>query len=126
MRVGLWIGFGLPVLLAAQGPLTPPQPPPASKTGLVNSGAPIRIPFQCTNDDMEWAGMSCTEEEPCPVYVELAAVEPVGSRISLAGNIHSSSNTLYSLLLSSEDAGKTWTEPYDRMRGTVLDRIQFI
>jgi hypothetical protein len=114
------------MLLAAQVPPTPLSGPLTAPAALVNSGEPIRIPFQCTNDDMEWAGMSCTEDEPCPVYVELAAVEPVGNHIVLAGNIHSSSSTLYSLLLSSEDAGKTWTEPYDRMRGTVLDRIQFI
>jgi photosystem II stability/assembly factor-like uncharacterized protein len=70
--------------------------------------------------------MSCSQDEPCPVYLELAAIESIGNRIFLAGNIHSSSVTLYSVLLSTEDAGKTWREPYDRMRGTVLDHIQFI
>ena len=50
---------------------------------------------------MEWAGMSCSDEEPCPVYLELAAVESVGNRIFLAGNIHSNAVTLYSLLLAS-------------------------
>ena len=89
-------------------------------------GAPLRVPFQCTNEDMDWAGMSCTEEEPCPVYLELAAVESVGNRIFVAGNIHSNSVTLYSVLLASDDAGRTWTEPYDRIRGVELDHIQFI
>ncbi len=84
------------------------------------------VPFQCTEDDMQWAGMSCPEEQPCPVYLELSAMETVGNRIIVAGNIHSESITLYSVLLGSEDGGATWKEPYERMRGTVLDHVQFI
>jgi hypothetical protein len=99
---------------------------PTEKAPLANNGQPIIVPFQCTNEDIDWAGMTCSEEEPCPVYLELAAVESVGNRIFLAGNIHSSSVTLYSVLLASDDAGKSWQEPYDRMRGMVLDHIQFI
>jgi hypothetical protein len=75
---------------------------------------------------MDWAGMSCSEQEPCPVYLELAAVESVGNRIFLAGNIHSNAVTLYSVLLASDDGGRTWSEPYDRIRGVELDHIQFI
>ena len=125
MKVRL-AGIGFLLSLAAQPPQTPPPAPSAAKAVLANSGQPIRVPFACTNDDMEWAGLSCSEEDPCPAYLELAAAESAGNRIFLAGNIHSSSSTLYSLLLASDDAGKTWTEPYDRMRGNVLDRIQFI
>jgi photosystem II stability/assembly factor-like uncharacterized protein len=56
----------------------------------------------------------------------LASVEAVGNRIFAAGNIHSSSTTLASVLLASDDAGKTWREPYERVRLAGLDRIQFI
>jgi hypothetical protein len=91
-----------------------------------NNGKPMPVPFQCTDDDMQWAGMSCTEEQPCPVYLELSAMETVGNRIILAGNIHTESVTLYSVLLGSEDGGATWQEPYERMRGTGLDHVQFI
>ena len=125
MTSRLLSGIGLTALLVAQAQ----QPLPsagAPKAVLSNTGAPIRIPYQCNNEDMDWAGMSCSDEEPCPIYVELASLEPVGSRVFLSGNIHSSSTTLYSVLLASDDAGKTWSEPYDRLRGTVLDRIQFI
>ncbi len=116
-------GIGLAASLLGQVP----TPPAASqKAVLSNTGAPIRIPYQCTSEDLEWAGMSCSDEEPCPIYVELASLEPVGSRVFLSGNIHSSSTTLYSVMLATDDAGKTWSEPYDRMRGTVLDRIQFL
>ena len=82
-------------------------------------------PFQCTEEDMQWAGMSCSEDSPCPVYLELAAVEPVGNKIFAAGNIHSETVTLFSVILGSEDTGKTWREVHDRIRGAGLDHIQF-
>jgi photosystem II stability/assembly factor-like uncharacterized protein len=34
--------------------------------------------------------------------------------------------TLYSVLLASEDAGHTWREAYERIRGASLDHIQFL
>jgi hypothetical protein len=113
----------LACLLSAQAP-APPEAKSPDK--LTYTGTPLKVPFQCTNEDMDWAGMSCTEDEPCPVYLELAAVESVGSRLFVAGNIHSSAVTLYSVLLASEDGGRTWSEPYDRIRGVELDHIQFI
>jgi hypothetical protein len=127
MRFVLWLGIFVCWTLCAQPPApeTPVVPKPAENS-LANTGEPMRVPFLCSNDDMEWAGMSCSEEEPCPVYLELAAVESVGNRIFLAGNIHSSSVTMYSVLLASDDAGKTWREPYDRLRGAELDHLQFI
>lgn len=85
----------------------------------------MQVEFHCTEDDTQWAGMSCSEDEPCPLYLELSAVEAVGNRIFAAGNIHSDSTTLYSILLSSEDAGKTWRESHERIRGCGLDHIQF-
>lgn len=93
---------------------------------LENHDRPMEVPFQCTEEDMEWAGLSCTEQDPCPAYFELAAAEPSGARIFAAGNIHSESVTLYSVLLGSEDGGKTWREVHDRIRGAGLDHIQFI
>jgi hypothetical protein len=98
------------------------QEAPAS---LQNTGKPITVPFLCSEDDMHWAGLSCSEEEPCPVYFELAAAEPVGNRIFAVGNLHSETVTLYSILLGSEDEGQTWREVSPRMRGTGLDHIQF-
>jgi len=92
---------------------------------LENMGKPIRLPFQCTEEDMRWAGLSCTEQEPCPVYFELAAAEPLGDQIFAAGNLHTNAVTLYSVLLESEDAGKTWREGHERIPGAGLDHIQF-
>jgi len=92
---------------------------------LQNLGKPMRVEFNCTDSDMLSAGMSCSEEEPCPVYLELSAAEAVGNKLFAAGNIHSAQATLYSILLASEDGGKTWREPSERHRASSLDRIQF-
>jgi hypothetical protein len=93
---------------------------------LENTGKPMVVDYHCAEEDIRAAGLSCTMEDPCPVFLELASVEAVGNRIFAAGNIHSSSTTLYSVLLASDDAGKTWREPHERIRLAGLDRIQFI
>jgi hypothetical protein len=108
----------------APAPQTPPQPPPPPV--LEYSGKPLAIPFRCTDEDIQFAGLSCSEEDPCPIYLELSAVESVGNRIFAVGNLHSASVTLYGILLASEDAGHTWGEAHERIRGTLLDHIQFL
>src|SRR5215469_12765157 len=102
--------------LAAQPPVqTPPQVPvqtppatseqtPATAAGtaplapvvLQNSGKPITLPFECTGDDIHFSGMACSEEDPCPIYLELSSAEGAGGRIFSAGNIHGEAVTLYS------------------------------
>src|SRR5579872_434116 len=75
---------------------------------LENLGKPILLPFRCTQEDIQSAGLSCSAEEPCPMYLELTAVEAIGDKLFATGNIHSTTATLYSLLLGSDDAGRTW------------------
>jgi hypothetical protein len=116
-------GFFL-VVSGSAGAQNPTRPANAAAI-LENHDRPMEVPFQCTEEDMEWAGLSCTEQDPCPAYFELAAAEPAGARIFAAGNIHSESVTLYSVLLASDDGGKTWREVHDRIRGAGLDHIQF-
>ena len=89
------------------------------------SQTPPPIAFQCTEDDMQSFGMSCGSEEPCPVYLELSGIESLGVKLFLSGNFHTDSTTLYSVLLVTEDAGKTWTEPHERIRAAALENIQF-
>ena len=86
----------------------------------------MRVPFECTQADTQAAGLSCSEEEPCAVFLELSNVDSAGNKIFLAGNLHTSTTTLYSILLASEDAGKSWMEPHPRVRFAGLDQIQFI
>lgn len=102
-------------------PVTPPPPPV-----LENTGKPIVLPFQCTDEDIHKAGLSCTEDDPCPIYLELSAVDGAGSRVLAVGNLHTSAVTLYSILLQSDDLGHTWREPHARIRAAGLDHIQFL
>jgi hypothetical protein len=90
-----------------------------------NTGEPMSVPFHCTEEDIAQAGLTCSEEAPCPVYVDLTAVASIGSKLFVTGNLHSDSATLYSLLLESDDGGESWTEPVARIRGAGLDLIQF-
>jgi hypothetical protein len=96
-----------------------------AQSSLANTGQPIRIPFECTAADMLATGITCTEEDPCPVYMELSNVEAVGNRLFLTGNLHTPTNTLFSILLATDDGGQNWTEPLARIRASGLDQIQF-
>ncbi len=93
---------------------------------LENSGKPMHVSFTCNQDDLRSLGLSCSEEEPCPIYLELSAVEAVGNRLFLAGNFHTATATISSILFESVDNGKTWNEPYDRVRFSELEQIQFV
>lgn len=86
----------------------------------------MHIPFECTEADTQASALSCSEDDPCPVYLELANIEAVGNKLFLPGNLHTPTTTIYSILLTTEDAGKTWIEPHSRIRFAGLDQIQFI
>ena len=98
----------------------------AAQTALENTGKPMSVPFNCKADELQASGANCSEEEPCPIFLELSGVEAAGNRIFLAGDIHTADATVQSILLASDDAGKTWVEPHPRMRFTALDQIQFV
>jgi hypothetical protein len=92
---------------------------------LSNNGQPMRVNYPCAEDDLQWAGMSCDDETPCPIYLELSSVVPDGAKIIAVGNLHTESATLTSILLLSDDAGATWKEPMPGIRGSALDQVQF-
>ena len=93
---------------------------------LENIGKPMHIAFDCTEADMQTSGLACPEDEPCQVYLELANIEAAGNKLFLPGNLHTATTTMFSILLATEDAGKTWIEPHPRIRSAGLDQIQFI
>ena len=99
---------------------TAAQEPPVLK----NTGEPIRVPFDCAEDELQAAGLLCTETEPCAIYLELNSLAPDGKKLFLAGDLHATSGTISSILLASDDAGATWKEPAPRLRGAALDQIQ--
>jgi hypothetical protein len=97
----------------------------AADAPLENAGAPMHVGFACAEDELREAGLSC-EDEPCPVLLELSGVESSASRVFLSGNLHTTSTTLASILLVTEDGGRTWSEAWKRIPYTALDQIQFV
>jgi photosystem II stability/assembly factor-like uncharacterized protein len=87
--------------------------------------SPSPVKYECTPDDIEQFGLSCPDDQPCPVFLELSAAESNGARLFVTGNLHTHDTTLYALLLASADNGATWTEPVMRIRSAVLDQIEF-
>lgn len=81
---------------------------------------------QCTLEDVRQLDLECSVQRPCPIYLEIAGVEPIGNKIFLSGNLHTRRATLSSILLASRDGGLTWFEPHARIRGAALEQIQFI
>lgn len=88
--------------------------------------APAIAPPVCGDAEIAEFGLECSERGACNVYLDLAAVEFSGGRVFLSGNFHTGAATLWSLLLVSEDDGRTWSEPHPRLRGATLDEIQFV
>ena len=86
---------------------------------------PIRLEYACPPADIERFGLTCSADEPCEVFLELASADAVGSTIFAAGNLHTVTTTLYGVLLASGDEGKSWTEPNPRIPAAALDQIQF-
>lgn len=114
--------------LGQESPTAKPAPAPDGPVAAIleYTGKPLVVPFQCTDDDVQSAGLACSEEAPCPIYLDLEGVAAVGQRVFVGGNLHSAAVTLYSVLLGSEDRGHTWREVHDRIRAAGIDRIQFL
>src|SRR5262245_15988138 len=103
-------------LLVAQDAPAPSAAPPV----LENTGQPMVLPVRWTEEDIHWAGLTCTEDDPCPIYLELTNVHSSADNLFAAGNLHSASVTMYSVLLASADGGRSWREAHDRIRGAGL------
>jgi photosystem II stability/assembly factor-like uncharacterized protein len=123
-KLAFFLVFAIFCAFPQDQPQAPATPPPAAV--LENRGKPMVVPYTCSAEDMQWAGLGCTEDEPCAIFLELSAAEAAGTRILVSGNLHTESVTLYSILLASDDGGHTWTEATQRIRGAALDRIEFL
>lgn len=87
---------------------------------------PIQIGGQCSAEAFQNQPLPCTSDQPCPLFLELAAAEQVVNRIVVTGNLHTPSYTVESVLLVSEDGGRSWSEGYQRIPMAVLDQLQFL
>lgn len=126
MRWRLWWAAVTSIVIAQVTPPTPPQAPQTAEPPRYRYlGEPITLNFQCTNSDIVAHGLHCTEQAPCPVYLELAAAGGVGDRIFASGSFHTGGATLYSVLLASPDGGTTWYEPTERIPGARLGEVYF-
>lgn len=106
-------------------PSAAPKPEEPKAVVLENTGKPMKVPVACGDTEIAHFGMTCSEHSPCPVYLELANVQSLGTKIFLSGNLHNGANTMYSVLLASEDSGKTWREPVERVANAGLEHIEF-
>jgi hypothetical protein len=102
-----------------------PPPAPVKPVYDYAPGKPVRLEAACANAELDEFGLDCTADEPCPVYLEITAVETAGQRLFAAGNLHTGKVTLSAVLLMSENDGTTWTEPHPRLKAANLDLIQF-
>ena len=91
---------------------------------LSNRGEPMKVAFVCAQEDLAASGMSCSDDDPCPIYLELSGVSAKGAKLSLAGNVHGGATTLDSVLLLSDDGGATWKEPAARVPAAALDQVE--
>jgi len=115
----------LVIFLGAAAQSFPQAPPPSVSPALFWDRRPLRVPLSCRTADLEAAFLQCSDEEPCRVFLELTAIEAVGPKILAVGNLHTSSATVSSIALLSEDAGTTWREPVARVPGAGLASVQF-
>lgn len=92
---------------------------------LLSASPTAKIDVRCTPEQIDELGLTCTAEQPCPVYLELTSADSTPGRLFVAGNLHTASATLSSILLASEDGGETWSEPHPRIPSAVLEQIQF-
>jgi photosystem II stability/assembly factor-like uncharacterized protein len=87
---------------------------------------PVHVDYTCPEEDLESFGLACSEDRPCPVFFEVSAVEAFGSRLFVAGDIHTATTTLFGVLLSTDDGGKSWSESIPRLRSAAFEQFQII
>ncbi len=114
------------LLAQVPAPQAPVPAPAEGPTIYSSAGGPILLPNLCGELDLASLGLTCSESEPCSTYLELSSLESLGSVIVLAGNIHTSTTTLQSILLVSEDGGANWREAHPRLKASGLESMQFL
>ena len=90
-------------------------------TRLTFKGEPLVLPLECWEEDLLRAGLVCNDVTPCSLVMELVAIGELGSTVFVMGNVHADAGTVSSVILSSNDGGKVWTEPLGRIPGGSLE-----
>ncbi len=92
----------------------------------VYRGAEIRLPSDCRIERLEYAGMICTQDQPCRLLLDFTAIDAAGDFVVLAGEIHTAEATLESVVLTSSDAGESWTEAAERVAAAGIEAVEIV
>ncbi len=87
---------------------------------------PVHVDYTCPAEDVDFFGLTCSDDQPCPVFFEVSAVDSFGSSLFVAGDIHTATTTLYGVLLSTDDGGTSWSEAIPRIRSAEFEQFQII
>jgi hypothetical protein len=101
-----------------------PEGPPEGTT--IYQGPVVSLQTACDIDRLEYAGIRCSEDRPCELFLELVSVVSEGDWMVLAGEIHTADATYESVVLSSKDGGLTWTESADRIAAGGIESISIV
>lgn len=105
-------------------PQAPPEETEEEETvELVYEGEPLKLPLECRAEAFLRAGFTCSEADPCDMFLELVEVSSMKDSVLAIGNIHTPEATIATVLLRSADGGKTWVEPFDRVDAASLEMI---
>src|ERR1051326_5191671 len=59
--------------------------------GLLRAHPPAKIDVRCTPEQIDELGLTCTAEQPCPIYLELTSADSTAGRLFVSGNLHTAS-----------------------------------
>jgi hypothetical protein len=101
-----------------------PEGPPEGTT--IYEGPVVTLSTVCDVDRLEYAGIRCSAERPCDLFLELVSIASEGDWMVLAGEVHTSAATYESVVLTSKDGGATWTESADRVAAGGIESISIV
>lgn len=93
---------------------------------LVYSGEPLNLPLDCSPETFYEARVDCSDRAPCDVSAEMVGIAAAGGNLVIFGNYHTQSDTIATLLLVSQDGGKGWREPFERIGAAGFELAQFV
>ena len=91
---------------------------------IVYSGDPLLLPPPCDPALLEAAYLQCSDGAPCEISAEILGAARAGDRLWAFGDFRTSSATVASLLVVSEDGGETWTPPLEPIPGAALEAVE--
>lgn len=101
-----------------------PEGPPEGTT--VYEGPVISLSTVCDVDRLEYAGIRCSADHPCELFLELVSIASEGAWMVLAGEVHTAEATYESIVLTSQDGGTTWTESAERIAAGGIESISIV